>query len=518
MSVESKTLSYYYHVILRVTADTVMLAAAYGLAMVIRYAVAVMSGHSATALLTSFLRYYAHGILFLIPCCLISFVFFGFYGRGRYYRSRIKILVVFQGVTIGYLATGSLVFFFPEFVGSFSRGVLILSYFLAGTFLILARLWSNLWKLLHRAEALYPSEGTVKRGGPSRILVIGGAGYIGSALLPVLLEAGFRVRLMDIMVYGEEAIAPFKSHPNLEIRREDFRQVNSVVEAMQDIDTVIHLGAIVGDPACALDEKLTRVINLTAVRMIGEVAKGLRIGRFIFAGTCSVYGASDGILDEKSALNPISLYARTKIACERALLKLADGNFRPTVLRFGTIYGLSGRTRFDLVVNLLAAKAVVEGVIPISGGQQCRPFIHVQDAARAVYRAITAPIPVIGNEIFNVASNDQNYTIEQVAAMVKNVVPEAEVNVAPLGEDPRNYRVDAGKISDRLGFRARWSLEEGVRQVVDALRGGKITDWRDPRYSNARFLSEENGTAILQHDPEYLETLYLLSPSDRIEP
>jgi nucleoside-diphosphate-sugar epimerase len=160
---------------------------------------------------------------------------------------------------------------------------------------------------------------------------------------------------------------------------------------MQDVDVVIHLGAIVGDPACALDEELSIEVNLMATRMIAEVAKGSGINRFLFASTCSVYGASDELLDEYSALNPVSLYARSKIASEQVLKNLAGPGFSPVILRFGTIYGLSGRTRFDLVVNLLAAKAVVEKKLPSSVATSGGPLCMVDDAALALLKALKAP-------------------------------------------------------------------------------------------------------------------------------
>ncbi|MGA3265083.1 MAG: NAD-dependent epimerase/dehydratase family protein, partial [Terracidiphilus sp.] len=177
-----------------------------------------------------------------------------------------------------------------------------------------------------------------------RVLLIGGAGYIGSGLLPKLLNDGYRVRLLDAFLYGEDPIARWKNHPGLEIVEADFRRVDIVVRAMRDVKAVVHLGAIVGDPACALDEELTIETNLLATRMIAEVTKGEGIEKFIFASSCSVYGASDTYLDENSPLYPVSLYARSKIACENVLLGMKNETFRPVILRFGTIYGLSGRT------------------------------------------------------------------------------------------------------------------------------------------------------------------------------
>ena len=158
----------------------------------------------------------------------------------------------------------------------------------------------------------------------SDVLVIGGSGYIGSALLKILLERGYRVRLLDLFLYGYEPINEVKDHPNLDIKQGDLRRVEHVVEAMQGMDAVIHLGALVGDPACALDEKLTIEINLMATRLVAEVAKANKVQRLIFASTCSVYGASDEMLNEHSKLNPVSLYAKSKVASERVLNELKD--------------------------------------------------------------------------------------------------------------------------------------------------------------------------------------------------
>jgi nucleoside-diphosphate-sugar epimerase len=330
------------------------------------------------------------------------------------------------------------------------------------------------------------------------VLVIGGAGYIGSALLPKLLSRGYKVRLLDLMLFGVEPIAEVLNHPNLELIRADFRQVDRVVGAMEGIDTVIHLGAIVGDPACALDEPLTVEINLTATRMIAEAAKGSRVKRFIFASTCSVYGASDDELDEGSTLNPVSLYARTKIASEIVLRNLAEERFSPVILRFGTVYGLSGRTRFDLVVNLLAAKAVLEDQITVFGGDQWRPFVHVDDAALALLKALEAPREAVHNQVFNVGSNEQNYTIEQVAEIIHGIVPTARIVNMGLDGDRRNYRVRFDKARRVLGYTPVFTVERGVRQVVTAIKGGRVVNYRDAKYSNVKHLAEARSCHAIQ--------------------
>ena len=327
------------------------------------------------------------------------------------------------------------------------------------------------------------------------VLVIGGAGYIGSALLPKLLQRGYRVRVLDLFLYGFGPIAKALDDPAVEIVRADFRQIDALVRAMHGAHHVVHLGGIVGDPACAIDEELTIDVNVSATRLVGEVAKGNGVKHFVFASTCSVYGASDDLLTEKSALNPLSLYARSKLASERVLLGMADDTFTPTILRFGTIYGLSGRTRFDLVVNLLAAKAAFEGRFTVFGGDQWRPFLHVDDAALAVVRLLDLP-PGRGADVFNVGSNRENYTIGQVGDIVKIVVPEADLTVAPAERDRRNYRVSFSKIQVMAEFEPRWTVEVGVRQVVNAIRVGEVVNYREMRYSNEKYLAEMNGNGL----------------------
>jgi hypothetical protein len=228
-----------------------------------------------------------------------------------------------------------------------------------------------------------------------------------------------------------------------------------------------------------------------------EVAKLCGVQRFVFASTCSVYGACDETLDERSATRPVSHYGNTKLAAERVLLGMSDHRFAPTILRFATIYGLSGRTRFDLVVNLLTAKAKIDGKITVMGGNQWRPFVHVDDAALAVATALSAPLEIAGNEIFNVGSDVQNYTIKQVGEVVHEHVPGAELLVDEHDTDRRNYRVSFSKIYNQLNFQPQWTLEQGIQQVLEAIARGDIADYRDAKYSNVKFLSTQ-GTEHLR--------------------
>lgn len=434
---------------------------------------------------------------------LIGIAFFyamGFYTRGRAYAGRYKVLVIFQAATLAFLVFGFGGFVLP-FVGRISRPALIFSWLFVLLGLHGARLWALIWRHVMAAEDFEtPPVVSVPRfpGQRGTVLLVGGAGYIGSGLLPRLLQDGYKVRLLDAFLYGHEPIAEWQGHSNLQIMEDDFRRVDVVVRAMRGISTVVHLGAIVGDPACALNEELTIETNLLATRMISEVAKGQGIKRFIFASTCSVYGASDLYLDERSKLNPISLYARSKIACENMLLSMKSDNFQPVILRFGTIYGLSGRTRFDLVVNLLSAKAVVDGVITVFGSDQWRPFLHVNDAALAVYLACRASDHAVAQTIFNVGSDEQNYTLGDIGRIIKSMVPQAELQFFEKDVDRRNYRVNFDRIRRSLRFQPEWTLERGVQQVVEAIQSGKVADYKDSRYSNVRFLSEEIGPESLR--------------------
>ena len=321
-----------------------------------------------------------------------------------------------------------------------------------------------------------------------KVLVTGGAGFIGSALLPLLLEQGCQVCILDLCIYGMEAIEPYLEHPQVALLQADIRQANIVEHAMQDVEAVVHLGAIVADAACDLDEKIALEVNQQATQVIAEIARDHGVKRFVFASSCSVYGASDHLLDETSARMPISLYSRTKAVSENLLLHMADDHFSPVILRFSTVYGLSGRYRFDLVVNLLTAKALVDGVITVHGGNQWRAFVHVQDVARAILQALNASIQTVHGQVLNVGSDAQNFTISQLGQIIHAHVPEARILIDNQ-PDVNNYRVDFSKIRRLLEFSPRWSIDQGIEQVITAFRDGRVVDYRDPRYNNAVYLS-----------------------------
>lgn len=427
----------------------------------------------------------------LTTICLILFWFSGFYNYGKSYTGKYRWLFVAQSVALGFLLYAFLEYFATGGTLPIARTALPLGWLFATVLLVGARVWSDTWKRI-----VVPERDRVltAQTNKNRVLVIGGGGYIGSALLPQLLDRGYKVRLLDLLLFGKAPIDHLLDHPNLDVIKGDFRNVVSVYQAMQDMGAVVHLGAIVGDPACNLDEDLTIDVNLISTRMVAEIARSAGVERFIFASSCSVYGASDDWLDERSTVQPVSLYGHTKLASEQVLQELSDPSFKPTILRFATIYGQSGRTRFDLVVNLLTAKAKLDGEITVHGGDQWRPFIHVEDAALAIACVLDAPQTRVGDQIYNVGSNTQNYTITEIAELIHERVVDATISTSTSNADHRDYRVVFDKLQRDVNFSPRWSVADGIQQVLEAIAAGEVTDYTDPQFSNARFLTEEGTT------------------------
>lgn len=495
----------------RMLADVIMINVALVVALAMRFSVTFLIHSHSTVVdyereFSTYVEAYWHNAPVLTVICLAVFGFCGFYTYGRSYQGRYKAVVISQAVVQSYLIFGFLTYFLWDGLSltQVPRSAVVLSFLFNLGLCLGSRTWTFLWERVIRPDREVRLRGN---GAVRNVLVIGGAGYIGSALLPKLLEQGYRVRVLDLFLYGSDPIANVANHPRLELIRGDFRHVDQIVRAMRGMDAVVHLGAIVGDPACDLDETVTINVNLGATQMIAQVAKATGIRRFVFASTCSVYGANDDILDERSEVKPISLYGQTKLAAERGLQSMADANFTPTILRFGTIYGLSGRTRFDLVVNLLAAKGKIDGQITVFGGSQWRPFVHVDDAALGVFKALETPLAIAGNQIFNVGSDEQNRTIRQIGELIHEQLPAADLIVEENDVDKRNYRVSFAKIRNQLGFEPSWTLENGIRQVVEAVASGDVQDYRDAKYSNVKFLSESGAIEIISVDDDWSREL-----------
>jgi len=481
----------------RMLVDAVLVNLSLAVALFLRYLLAswVQAGAFFVdrALMDSFGEIFLKSAWLLTLLALAIFYVSGFYTRGSMYISRYKALVIFQAVSLSYLAFGSLVFLAGPGMG-LPRSVLPM-----GWLLTLASLGGVRYAFILVEKEVLRDLGATRGSrvpDPLSVLVVGGAGYIGSVLVRDLLDRGWRVRVLDRLLYGEESLSELYGREGFELIEGDFRNVEAVVRAVQGMGSIIHLGAVVGDPACELNGRFTFEVNLAATRMIAEAGKGYGIRRFLFASSCSVYGARDEKLDERAALAPLSLYSKTKIESERLLLSLASRDFSPILLRFATVCGLSYRPRFDLVVNLLAAQAALENKITIYGGQQWRPFIHVQDVCLALIRYLEAPLEVVGGEVFNVGSERGNLRLIELGELMEKVMPGVEVSVRESAEDPRNYRVSFAKMEHAVGFSASRSVEDAVREIVEAVHSGRISDYRRPEYSNVKWLTENGETAI----------------------
>ena len=492
----SKRLS--WEVIGRMVADAVMVNVALIIAFALRFFALVWINAPSDSVSSSMLFHILHGsvksymttAVLLTPISLSIFYLSGFYSHGRAYRSRYKVLLIFQAVVTAYLFLGLAAYLLFKVTFWLPRTVWLAGLLLTFLLVTASRFWSALWRRAVWAEAKILGKPAIRA--IRNVTVIGGAGYVGSVLVRKLLERGYRVTVLDAFLYGDESIRDLRSDVNFQCLTGDIRDVEAVVRALQYADAVVHLGGLVGDPACTVDEQYTLETNLVATRMIAETSRAFGVERFIFASTCSVYGASNEILNERSRLNPVSIYARSKIGSERVLLNLKDNAFAPTILRFATIYGISPRPRFDLVVNLLAAKAVCEKSITTFGGDQWRPFVHVQDVADAIVKCLEGRVHAVRGETFNVGSDDQNYTICQLADLIRDLIPGSEVIHKPQDTDLRNYRVSFAKIRRHLGYVPRHTVAEGVLEIKAAVESGRIRNYLDARYSNFETLS--NGT------------------------
>jgi len=328
------------------------------------------------------------------------------------------------------------------------------------------------------------------RDDPRRVLVIGGAGFIGSVMVRYLLKRGYHVSVLDNLMYGYGALKELDNHPAYRFFKGDSRNIQDLLTAMHDVDTVVHLAAIVGDPACELDHRATIDINYEASKIMVDACLHSKVSRLLFASTCSVYGAAenDRLLTETSPLNPVSLYAETKLRSEEALLNRAESPLAVTIFRLSTVFGFSYRPRFDLVVNTLTARALQDGEISIFGGSQWRPNVHVQDVVRAFVAGIEAPRDVVDKQIFNLGSEKENYRISQLGNLVQEAIPETKVKTVEVQVDRRDYRVGFDKIEKRLKWTATVSVPNGIQEIIEAYRHKKFGHYSDKIYSNLKHL------------------------------
>lgn len=396
--------------------------------------------------------------VFYAVLVLLNLSFLGIYSTQRTAGMMIKLILLVVASVIPAL----LLFL----MGEGAVRVLIASAFFVWIFLALPRIFFNLGPKKQLVSAV---RSTARVGQP--VLVIGGGGYIGTHVVEQLLKAGFGVRVLDTFYYGKQVLDDLRQHHDLEVMTGDVTDMFALTQALNGVQAVVHLAGIVGDPACSLDDELTRHLNIVTTRMVKEQVKALGIPRFVFASSCSVYGSANVVVNESSQLNPVSLYAKTKIDSEREILQDPYDEFHPTVLRFATVFGHSRRMRFDLVTNLFTAQAYYHGLITVKGSGQWRPFVSVSDIARAIVLVLGAPLSQVSRQVFNVGDDSLNTTIGDLAELTKQVVQTdsagklVKVKIDDSNDDPRNYHVAFGKIRKQLGFGAEMTLSEGIEEM-----------------------------------------------------
>jgi nucleoside-diphosphate-sugar epimerase len=324
-----------------------------------------------------------------------------------------------------------------------------------------------------------------------RVLVVGGAGYLGSVLTHKLLRAGFRVRVLDSFIYGRRSLDPLAEDKNLEIVEGDLRNIHTCVSSLAETDAVVLLAAIVGDPASKVRPTETIETNVLAAQALASASKLHHVNRFLYASTCSVYGIGADLLDENAPLNPVSLYARTKIESEKIILGMGDEYFSPTILRMGTLYGYSGRMRFDLVVNTMSMKSFVDRRIQVFGGRQWRPLLGVEDAAEVYVRCLEASLQDVGNQVFNVGSDSQNYQIDEVAEIIGSSLGGIPISRDNSNLDARDYRVSFSKLSRTVGFVSQQTIGSAALEILNKLQSGVIKNPAQRIYYNHYFDSAE---------------------------
>jgi len=349
-------------------------------------------------------------------------------------------------------------------------------------------------KILETRSVDYTAKETYHPDSPvPYVLVIGGAGYIGSVLVGQLLDLGWRVRVVDNLTYSKESIEAFIDNQRFEFVNGDICDLNVQVNVIESIDFVVFLAEIVGDPSCEYVPEKAFKTNFLSVSSMATVCDHMQISRFIYTSSCSVYGACNDmnhILTETSELYPVSHYARMKIASEEALFSRKNDLFSPTILRLATVFGVSPRPRFDLVVNTFARNAYFDGEITVYGGNQWRPNVHVADVAKSIISVLRAPLNEVSRRVFNVGNSRANHTIMELAESTKTVFPDTVIKVDGAVVDERNYRVDFSRANNGLGVDPQISVIEGLMELRSVFELGTIKEPYSETYSNILALKE----------------------------
>ena len=322
------------------------------------------------------------------------------------------------------------------------------------------------------------------------VLITGGAGYVGSILTGKLVKENYDVKVVDSLVFGNDGISSLIDDKKIKFFNMDIRETNKLSSILNDIDCVIHLAAIVGEPLCKKVPIAAKQINEFATKNLVNICKRKNVKRFIFASTCSNYGSSLEIVDELSPVQPLSLYSECKVNSEKFILDNNTKNFETCILRFATAHGLSPRMRFDLLVQEFIRDAIVDKKITIFGADFWRPLIHVEDMANACISILNAPSKLVSGEIYNVGSDNENYTKKQLAEITKRSIQDTKIEINESKDDPRNYKVSFEKIKNKLKFQVTKSVENSVIEIIRETKSGNL-DPRDSEFSNMSKLTEK---------------------------
>lgn len=330
-----------------------------------------------------------------------------------------------------------------------------------------------------------------------KVLLTGALGYVGSAINHVLIQNGFTVIGVDAGFFADNCFYRedmWQSRSDMKrLIRKDVRDITN--DDVSGCDAVVDFSGLANDPSCELNPTWTDEINHHATARLATIAKQEEVNRFIFASSCSVYGArADSLLTEESEVQPVSAYANAKVAAEREIQPLANTRFCPVILRNATAFGASPRMRFDLVVNNLSAYGYTTGIVKIlSDGTAWRPNIHIEDIARAVLACLESPPDMVSGRIFNAGMNSENLQVREIATTVQKILPETKIQIAEgAAKDPRSYKVSFDKISKLKNFRPQWSVRRGVEELKEAFEANHLTlnMFQSTEYHNVKKIQE----------------------------
>lgn len=321
------------------------------------------------------------------------------------------------------------------------------------------------------------------------VLITGGAGYIGSVLTPKLINLGYKVRILDSLIYGDSGISKFVNEGSVELISEDIRKKEVLEKAVKGIDCIIHLAAIVGEPLCKKIPLAAKQINEEATSNLIQIAKK-SVKRFVYASTCSNYGSSENIVNEESPVSSLSLYSETKVNSESKILSIRNENMESCILRFATAFGISPRMRFDLLLQEFIRDAWVNKKISIFGPNYWRPLVHVSDIANACSLILESKNEQVSHQIYNVGDDTQNFTKLQLAEMIKKYLPETEIEIIESKIDPRNYKVSFEKIKTKLDYKISTTVDDEIKEIVKRIKINDL-DPRQSEFSNMSKMTEK---------------------------